>query len=468
MSKILRIATTEYLNAVRSKAFIIGVILMPVMMGGGLIAQILAEKSVDLRERKFAVLDETGRMYDRLADAIEERNETIFEVEGAEANLSMTPGLPNAPTKVSPPEEPAADPAEEPVKKQVRPRFGIERYEHDPEEPRSPELVLSERVRDGDLFAFLIIGEDAYESRRSSDDHVSYYSDSPTFDDLPDWIRSYVQDEVEDARFDEAGLDGQLVEDLTRPIRFKDRGLVEQTETGEEVGGDEENDLQTFGIPAISMFLLFMLVMMSAPQALNVVLEEKMQKISEVLVSSVTPFQLMMGKLLGTVLVSMTLSLLYLGAVGISADHFEIGHMIPMHFYGWFLFFQLMALAIFTSMFSAIGAACSEMRDAQSLMTPTMILVLLPMFFWMVVLKSPDGPMSVALSLFPPATPMLMMMRVAIPPGPPMWQLALSVVLTVGFTCMCVWAAGKVFRIGLLSTGQAPSLRKLVTWVFSK
>jgi ABC-2 type transport system permease protein len=466
VSKVARIATTEYLNAVRSKAFIIGVILMPVMMGGGLIANVLAERSVDLRERKFAVLDESGRMYARLAAAIEERNEGIFETEGASAGSPLQPTVPVGPGR----SDRSADgsPPEPATRRQVRPRFGIERYEHDPSEQRGPELVLSDRVRDDDLFAFLVIGEDAYDAKRSADDVVSYYSDSPTYDDLPNWIRSWVQKEVESARFEVAGLDEKLVDDLTRPVRFKDRGLVAETAAGEVVGGEEEDEFQTKGIPIISMFLLFMLVMMSAPQALNVVLEEKMQKISEVLVSSVTPFQLMMGKLLGTVMVSMTLSVLYLGAVYLSADHFEVGDKIPLHFYGWFVFFQIMALAIFTSLFSAIGAACSEMRDAQSLMTPAMILVLIPMFFWLVVLKSPDGPMSVALSLFPPATPMLMMMRVAIPPGPPLWQLVLAVVLTVGFTCLCVWAAGKVFRVGLLSTGQAPTLRRLAGWVFSK
>ena len=193
-----------------------------------------------------------------------------------------------------------------------------------------------------------------------------------------------------------------------------------------------------------------------------------MQKISEVLVSAVTPFELMMGKLLGTIFLAMTLSALYLGAIAISTTYFGVDHMIPGQIYGWFLLFQLMALAIYGSLFAAIGAACSEMRDAQTLMTPAMVVLMIPMFFVGVIIDSPHGTMATAISLFPPATPMIMMMRVAIAPGPPMWQLALSLFLTTGFTIGCVWAAGKVFRIGLLSTGQAPTFRNLIGWVFSK
>ncbi len=439
MSKVLSIATTEYLNAVRSKAFVIGVVLMPVLMAGGLIAHVIAEQSVDLRDRKFAVVDGTGRLYPALEEALAQRNAAVFEKteEGGDGE-------------------------------QVGPRFLMERYEHPAGDSRSPELVLSDRVRTDELFAFVVIGVDAFESESGANDLVAYHSDSPTFDDLPDWIEDTVQEAVELERFERANVDLELVHELTRRVRFQDRDLIEVSATGEEVGGEEEDEFQNFVVPSLSMFLLFMLIMMSAPQALNVVLEEKMQKISEVLVSAVTPFQLMMGKVVGTVFVSMTLSALYLGAIWISTRYWGVDHFIPLSFYGWFVFFQLLAMFIYTAMFSAIGAACSEMRDAQSLMTPMMLLVVIPIFFWMVVLRSPDSPTAVAVSLFPPATPMLMMMRVAIPPGPPAWQLFLSIVLTLAFTVACVFASAKVFRIGLLATGQAPTLRKLVSWIVSK
>jgi ABC-type Na+ efflux pump permease subunit len=134
----------------------------------------------------------------------------------------------------------------------------------------------------------------------------------------------------------------------------------------------------------------------------------------------------------------------------------------------WFLLFQLLALLIFGSIFSAIGASCSEIRDAQSMMFPAMLLIMIPLFTWMPVLQSPSSTFARMVSLFPPATPMLMLLRIAIPPGPPWWEIVLGVVLTFGFMLACVWASAKIFRIGLLSQGQAPSLARLVAWLTSR
>ncbi|MFT5285764.1 MAG: ABC-2 type transport system permease protein [Planctomycetota bacterium] len=444
MSKIFTIGATEYLNAVRSKAFLIGIIFMPIMMSGGIIVQAIVDDTVDTTERNFAVLDKTGKLFEVLESAVQKRNDKAFELVVA-----------------------AVD-GEQPERNQVRPLFPIERYKHAEEETRSAELVLSERVRNGDLFAFVVIEKNAFASKSKPKDLIGYYSGSPSYGDLSQWVRSEIQTEVERVRLEKEELDADVVEAITHPVHFNEYGLIKENEEGGESDKKEDNKFETFVIPFASMFLMFAMIMMSAPQSLNVVLEEKMQKISEVLISAVTPFELMMGKLLGTVYLSMTLSFLYLGGIMAATHYFEVENMVPLLNYGWFLLFQLMALAIFSSIFAAIGAACSEMRDAQSLMTPAMLIFVLPMFFLGPVLESPHGTLATVLSLFPPATPMIMMVRVSIAPGPPEWQLALSVVLTALFTIGCVWAAGKVFRIGLLSTGQAPSIRKLIGWVFSK
>ncbi len=206
--------------------------------------------------------------------------------------------------------------------------------------------------------------------------------------------------------------------------------------------------------------LMFMMIMSVTPAMLNNVLEEKMQKISEFLVSSVTPFQLMMGKLTGAVWIGLTLSMIYLSAAFGLAHYFEIADRIPISLYAWFVFFLFIALVIFGSIFSAIGAACSEIRDAQSLMTPVMLLVIIPMMCLGPVFDSPSSTFSMAVSLFPPATPMLMFARIAMQPGPETWEIVLGVILSAAFATACVWAAGKVFRVGILSQGQAPSFAR--------
>ena len=115
-----------------------------------------------------------------------------------------------------------------------------------------------------------------------------------------------------------------------------------------------------------------------------------------------------------------------------------------------------------------IGAACNQLSDAQSMMMPAMVLAMLPMFVIGAVLNEPDSSFSIFVSLFPPCTPFLMLMRLAIPPGPEFWEIILGLILTLGFSFICIWAAGKVFRIGILSQGQAPTFRLLATWIFSK
>lgn len=221
----------------------------------------------------------------------------------------------------------------------------------------------------------------------------------------------------------------------------------------------------TFFVPLGGMLLLFMLVMMAAPALLNSVLEEKMQKIVEVLVASVSPFELFSGKLLGTVLVSWTLSFLYLGGITAVVHHAGYGHLIQPATIGWFLVLQFFALLIFGSLFSALGAACSEIRDAQSMMMPAMLLVMIPMLTFTTVLKDPGGVLARSLTFFPPSTPFILLLRVLTPPGPSGLEVVVAFALMAAFTVLVVWAAGRIFRVGLLSTGQTPTFRQLLSWV---
>ena len=98
-------------------------------------------------------------------------------------------------------------------------------------------------------------------------------------------------------------------------------------------------------------------------------------------------------------------------------------------------------------------------------MGPLMVMTMLPIFFLVPVLNSPDSPLSRVLSLIPTATPILMMMRVSAPPGPAWWELVLAVLITGAFGVFCVWAGGRVFRMGILAQGQAPSWRRMWRWM---
>lgn len=440
MRKVWCVAWTEYCNAVRSRAFIIGLLALPVIICISVGLQYVGAKQRDISDRKFAMVDRSGELFSVVAAKVRERNaRQVFER------------------------------GEQGSGPQVRPAFIPERVEPGAKTDADLEAELSERVKRKELSGFIFVGTNLFETGTNVAPRFAWHAQSHTDNELADWLERTIAEEVRRVRFERAGVDRAVISRLTSvtPMRRLGLGSVDSA-TGKVVKAKEQNRIATMAVPVGFMVMLYMMVMSAAPGLLNTVLEEKMQKISEVLLSSVTPFQLMLGKLLGSVLLSFTLSALYMGsAVTLLLKAGMLGLIPPATFF-WFVIFQVLALLMFGAIFSAVGAACSEIKDAQNLMFPVMMIVMLPYFAFMPVVQSPNSTFSVVFSLFPPATPMLMLMRISIPPGPPVWQIALGFVLTTAFTLGCVWAAGKIFRIGLLSQGQAPSFAKLVKWVLSK
>lgn len=435
MNKVWTVATTEFGSAVRTRAFIVGVLLMPVLMLGSVLVQRMAARQVDTTPKRFAVLDQTGSVYPTLAAAAEARNSrasasTAPEAESENAQAAFLPEL-------------------------------IEPGGRDPEAIR---LEVSERIRKGELFAFLEIPADLIDGTTP----IRFYSDHPGESELPDWILATLTAEVTGRRFKDSGIDPAAVAKISKPLTLGNLGLVERSEGGQVKEAQEVDKVRTLAVPAVLMFLMFMVIMSSAPQLLNSVLEEKMSRISEVLLGSVSPFELMLGKLLGFGGVSLVLAALYVGGGYGVAVYYGYADALDPRMLAAFLLFQVLALLIFGSLYMAVGAACSELKDAQSLMTPVLLLTMLPVFVWTAVLKSPSSPFSVGASLFPPATPFLMLLRMALRPAPPAWQIVLSVVLTTLTALACVYAAGKIFRTGLLMQGKPPTFGELARWVVAR
>lgn len=437
MSKVIAIARSEYLQAVRSKAFLVGLLLMPLMMGGSLVANVLLADQVDLSERGCAVVDPTGELWPVLEAANAARSaEGVFEEEDGE-------------------------------RVQKRPKFALELYR--PGDGERAEVVLSERVRAGKLQGFLLIDPDVLaENGQVGERPLAYHTDEPTFSELPDWMREVINQHLRRERFEAAELDMELVAKLDRRVPLGTWGLVTKKSDGSVGEAKKENKGRTFGVPAAAMMLMFMLVMISAPQLMNQVLEEKMQRISEVLVSAVSPFQLMMGKLVGSALISLTLALLYVGATYWATVHFGVSDMVEPGVYVWFLLLLVLALLTYGAIFSALGSACSELRDAQSMVMPAMLLILIPLFAWGAILESPNGTVAQVLTFVPSATPLVLLLRVVAPPGPPLWETLLAVLFSLATTAAFVWASGRVFRVGVLAQGQTPSFRQLFGWIFAK
>lgn len=436
MRKVIVVAVREYQAAVKTKAFIVTLVAMPVLLGGSIAVSALLEDKVDTSDKRLAVVDYSGVLYDALAEAARLRNSTeIFD-------------------------------GEEGTGRQVRPKYVMEKVDPQGDAPAEVEFQLSERVRKGEIMAFVIIGPDVIKPGEDpSRSTVAYHSNTPTYDNLRRWLRGVLNDHIHTLRLRAANLDPEVVEEATRPTRVLNLGLVELDQYGGVTQAQEANEFVSIGIPMILMMLMFMVVLIGAQPLMQSVLEEKTQRIAEVLLGSVPPFQLMLGKLVGVVGVSLTLAAVYLVGGFIAMIQAGYGELFPAHLLWWFVVFQALAVLMFGSLFIAIGAAVSDLKEAQSLVTPASLVIVAPMFVLHNVIQEPASTLSVVLSLIPPATPMLMVLRQAVPPGVPLWQPLLGVGVMLLTTAMCVFAAGRIFRVGILMQGKGARVGEMLRWI---
>jgi ABC-2 type transport system permease protein len=406
-------------------------VLLPVLMTGSIAIEALMGKQVDTRDRRVAVIDHTGSLYAALAAQAEQHNQIEIRDEHG---------------------------------KQVGPRFLLESVAPAADLPRQ-RLELSDRIRDKQLSAFVELGSGIVEGTGNTDQsRVRYYSNSPTDRVVPRWLERMLNQTIQAQRLRAANIPPAAVRKATQPVPVDDFGLLSLSASGQVVEAEQTDRAAAFLAPFGLMMLMFVGVMVGATPLLQAIIEEKMLRIAEVLLGSVPPFQLMLGKLLGVVGVSLTIISVYRAGGYAVLHHFGKTEMIHVAQIGWLLAFAVAAIVMFGSIFCAIGASCSEIKDAQSLMTPVMILVVLPMLFLQPVLESPSGTLATALSFFPPATPMIMIVRMAIPPGVPHWQPIVGMIGVLAFATLCVFAAGRIFRIGILLQGKPPRLADLLRW----
>jgi ABC-2 type transport system permease protein len=296
---------------------------------------------------------------------------------------------------------------------------------------------------------------------------LRYQTNRPSYLDFPRWAEASLSAAVQLKRALKEGVAPATVTKIIQPVPLLTKGLTTRDPaTGAIREGRDENPIVAMLLPGGLLVLMFMVVLLGATPLMQGVIEEKMQRIAEVLLGSVQPFQLMMGKLIGTAGVSLTLAAVYLGGAYAVARHYGYAEYLSTDIIAWFLVYQVLAVFMFGSIYAAVGAACTDMKEAQAMLTPVTLVIMVPLFVWVNVVREPTSMFATVASLIPPATPMLMIARLAVPPGIPWWQPALGTVLVMLTTLVCVYAAGRIFRIGLLLQGKAPHLAELMHWVF--
>jgi ABC-2 type transport system permease protein len=452
MRKILTVARREYYAGVKTKAFLISLFVMPLLMGGGFLAQLLLKDQVDIQEKRFAIVDRTPnrQLSQALIQAVATRNDAQI-----------------------------ADPVTD---KQVKPVFTLEEVQASAEAPdaiKQQRFELSERVRRGEIFGFLDIGAGVYEFEHAAQTRsgpgsesqldqslIRYHSNSPTYDDFQDWARPILEHAIQESRFQSAGLSSPVVRSALTPVVLVAKELSEKdTASGEIQEAKDENPIVAILAPAGLMLLMFMLIFVGGTPALQGIVEEKMQRIAEMVLGSVRPFELMMGKLLGLMAISLTLAALYLSGAYWVAHHYEMAELFSPSVLAWFIAYLIVGVVMYGALFIAVGAACSDLRDTQTMLWPVMLLAMLPLFVWINVVREPASTFSTVASFVPTATPMLMILRVAVPPGVSWWQPALGLALMLVTTVIFVYAAGRIFRVGILMQGKGANFRDLARWI---
>ena len=481
MQKILTIARREYQAMVATKAFVIGIAMMPILMlGGGWIPGLLKgmEKS---ENRKIAIVDGTGQLFAPLKMVADTRNQMLSAPtddapsETSDATTVDADGNDKSGTgakkKLTRDEEEDRKTREamgmEEIHRYVLEQFPSEKFDD------TQRFELSEKIRNDELYAFIEIPADILDPKPVDPavpesfqlPEIIYVAQDAALADAKRWADSSLNQLIRARRLTSAGVSPMVLLELERKASVRGSGLFTRDEQGQITAKEKPNELASLFLPMGIMMLMFMIVMMSAQPMLESVLEEKTLRISEVLLGSANARQLMTGKLLGNVAGSLTVFVLYASGAFIVANWKGFGDSIPFYVLPWFLIYQILAVLLYSSLFMAIAASVTQLREAQSLLMPVWMVMLMPMFIWFNVVREPNSMMATILSLFPPSTPLMMTLRLATGAIIPLWQIVLSIVLLILGTAFGVIAASRIYRIGILWQGKTPKITELLGWL---
>ena len=253
---------------------------------------------------------------------------------------------------------------------------------------------------------------------------------------------------------------------------------------------DEKANAQTAsGIGYACGFLMYLIILIYGSQVMMGVMEEKTNRIAEIIVSSVKPFQMMLGKIIGIGLVALTQFLLWVAFIfiiynvtkvsgGGSSANQIVGSVqkiftsvnIPLVLFG-FAFYFLGGFFFYSSIYGAIGSAINEdVREAQSLSFPVTMLVIISIVLMTTAINDPTGPVAVWASIIPFSSPIVMMARIpyGVPGTVPWWQLGLSMALLIAGFVFTTWFAAKIYRTGILMYGKKASWKEMMRWAFRR
>lgn len=303
---------------------------------------------------------------------------------------------------------------------------------------------------------------------------VTIYSREEVQTNLLDAVRDAVNTRVREKKLAATGIANleAIISDLEQEVSIDTKKWTAE--------GDEKDSNTGLAIGAgfLFTFLIYMFVMAYGGMVMQSVIEEKTNRIVEIMVSSVKPFQLMMGKIIGIMLVGLTQLGIWLATLalviamggnvqGVDSEFLaemtgvaslplgELGLMFVLMFLGGYL--------LYASFFAAVGASVNEQEDSSQFILPVTLIMVFGLYAALYSVENTNGPLAFWGSLFPLTSPIVMMVR--IPFGVPLWQEVLSIVLLYATAILMVWLGAKIYRIGILMYGKKPSLKEMAKWL---
>lgn len=432
MKKTLIIIRREYVVRVRTRAFLIGTIISPLFLLGLIILPGLLAEREGGGQRRVTVIDQSGDpgLFPAIRERVQSRssrsNSDAEDEHGGITRFLLT-------LQVMPPDE--------------NPNELIKRDS------------AGERDR-GSETAYLILGsrvldqvEPEYHARNLSDFSIRALEES-------------VSAAISERRLMRAGFDAGRIAQYMKPIDLKMFKIGARGESKE--GGMRQEFMVAFAL----LFFLYLSVLFYGLFVMRGVIEEKQSRIVEIVISSVKPTQMLLGKVVGIGLVgltqigiwTLTTALLSLFGATMFASQGAKMPSIPMSLLVYFVLYFVLGFFLYAMLYATVGAIVSSEEDAQQVQFPVTMLIVVPMMIFGLVLSNPNSTSSIVLSMVPFFAPTLMMLRIAVI-NPPVWQVILSMLIMVVTILGFLWVAAKIYRVGILMYGKRPSIAELGRWL---
>ena len=477
MPKTMLVAWREFSATVFTKGFLLGVIMTPVMLVVvfGAISLMQGLKGPQIAG-EVALIDRTGAV----AAGVQKRFTAAADAKDAEEQAAKARAVID---KASPIAGAQGQAAAAEVERQMKERAAnthltlhVLPADADVDKEREPLARAQIKTRDQaaggagepSRLALVVIPEDAVTRATAGEAYGSfsaYFAEKLDFQ-VQERVTSRVRDSVVEARLAgsqrlrDAGFTPDEVLAMVKPPKVQSKTI---DRTGNEK--DSVGELRLF-IPMGFMLLLMTAVFTGGQGLLTSTVEEKSSRVMEVLLSALSPMQIMIGKILGQMGVGLVILVIYAG-LGVTALVLLLhrANLIGPMDLVYLLIFFLIAYFIVASMMAAIGSAVNDMREAQTLMMPVMMVIMLPWLSWFLIQRAPNSTLATVLSFVPGINPFIMVIRLSGSEPIPTWQIPVGIAVGVVTVVVSAWAAAKIFRIGALMHGRPPNFATLIKWV---